>query len=169
MVEFEVLLINSYNEVMDAADATVYFYSKCKKQWFTPALTSGGKDTATRQQALDSDLCKEKTIDVSEVTCDRVCWLSDGQRGFFKGYLFPYPKPSKPLVKAESTPIVTPISQAGKRTHSDDFDLPGTGATPTFINLEDSPSEAEDGLSLFGPFEPCNRLLSRLSQRAGKR
>lgn len=111
---------------MDAADATVYLYKKMKKQWFTPALTSGGKDTATRQQALDSDLCKEKTIDVSEVICDRVCWLSNGTRGSFEGYLFPYPKPNKRLVKAENSPFVTAISQTGERPRSDDIDLRGT-------------------------------------------
>ena len=99
----QLLLVNKYSEIMGATEATIYLFMDKEQRWLTPALTSGGRNSATRQYALQHELCVEATIELAQLECHSMCWLSDGARGFYPGYLFPSVLGPVPEMEAEHT------------------------------------------------------------------
>jgi 4-amino-4-deoxychorismate lyase len=77
----EVLLYNTFDEIMDGSLTNVYFFRD--KKWVTP--DSGGLKGAARQFALDRQLCSIATPAVSKDSLrhGEIVWLSNAFRGFF--------------------------------------------------------------------------------------
>ena len=48
----QLILVNKYSEIMGATEATIYLFMDEEQRWLTPALTSGVRNSATRQYAL---------------------------------------------------------------------------------------------------------------------
>lgn len=81
----EVLLYNSYGEIIETSNCTIYI--KRDEQWITPAAICGPNLGVTRRLALEKGLCKQGTIEIKELGPREEVWLSNAVRGFFRGVL----------------------------------------------------------------------------------
>ncbi|KAI9887159.1 MAG: hypothetical protein M1823_000986 [Watsoniomyces obsoletus] len=81
----EVLLVGQHGEVMEGSLTSVYFHRGGR--WVTPPLTSGGQAGTTRLWALEQGLCVNEVILASDLKEGEECYLSNGVRGFFRGYV----------------------------------------------------------------------------------
>lgn len=81
----EILLVNTQGNIMEASITTPYFFRNGR--WVTPPTTSGGNIGTTRRWALESGLCVEEDVKVTEVQFGESIWLSNSVRGWGLGII----------------------------------------------------------------------------------
>lgn len=88
----EVLLHNTEGLITEGSLTTVYLQRNGR--WVTPSASSGANLGTTRRWALETGLCIEADVTLSELleSCNEpnqvtFCWLSNGLRGFNYGYI----------------------------------------------------------------------------------